>query len=75
MVVVCDHAVVFVEVKTRYDDAFGGAAAAVDERKRRRLRRLALEWLEAHPDVRRPQLRFDVAAITGTTLTVIEAAF
>lgn len=73
--ILCDHAIVFSEVKTRANDAFGGGAAAVDERKRSKLRRLALEWLAVHPEVRRPQLRFDVVAVTGTRVDVIEAAF
>lgn len=37
--------VVFVEVKTRTGDGFGGLAYAVTERKVRRLRRLAALWL------------------------------
>jgi putative endonuclease len=75
LVLAGDRVIVFAEVKSRANDAFGGAAAAVDARKRARLRRLALEWLAAHPEVRRAQLRFDVVAITGTKIDVIEAAF
>ena len=37
--------VVFVEVKTRTGDGFGGVAEAVTEQKARRLRRLAAMWL------------------------------
>src|ERR1700692_1093815 len=46
-VIACDDAtrtVVFVEVKTRTGDGFGGLAYAVTERKVRRLRRLAGLW-------------------------------
>ena len=39
--------VVFVEVKTRRSDQFGGLAQAVTEDKVRRLRRLAAMWLAA----------------------------
>jgi putative endonuclease len=39
--------VVFVEVKTRTSDQFGGLAQAVTEDKVRRLRRLAAVWLAA----------------------------
>jgi putative endonuclease len=39
--------VVFVEVKTRTSDQFGGVAQAVTPMKVRRLRRLAGQWLAA----------------------------
>ena len=66
--------VVFCEVKSRAGSGFGGPAAAVDHRKQTRLRRLAVAWLAAN----RPgavQVRFDVAAVVGDELTMIEAAF
>ena len=74
LIVASTHSVVFVEVKARVDDRFGPAAAAVDQRKQRRLRRLAGLWLAEH---RRGlvDVRFDVVAITGTRIDVIEAAF
>ncbi len=74
--VVADGAVlVVVEVKARASDRFGSPALAVDARKQRRLRRLALEWLAAHPDQRGRELRFDVVAVTGADVDVIVAAF
>jgi putative endonuclease len=42
--------VVFVEVKTRTSDQFGGVAEAVTAQKLRRLRRLAGLWLAAQDD-------------------------
>jgi putative endonuclease len=65
---------VFSEVKTRRTDWFGPAAEAVDANKQRRIRRLALEWLRYH-DIHAAELRFDVVAITGVEVEVIEAAF
>lgn len=65
---------VFSEVKTRRTDAYGPPAAAVGAAKQRRIRRLALEWLEAH-DLRGRELRFDVVSIVGADVEVIEAAF
>lgn len=47
-VIACDtttNTVVFVEVKTRTGDGYGGLAHAVTPRKLRRLRRLAGLWL------------------------------
>lgn len=66
--------VVFCEVKTRRSDRFGGAAAAVDSRKQLRVRRLAAAWLAAHQR-RQVDVRFDVAAIDGVRIELIEGAF
>ena len=66
--------VVFCEVKARAGDGFGGPQGAVDARKQRRLRRLALAWLASN----RPgaaEVRFDVAAVVGARVEVIEGAF
>lgn len=65
---------VFCEVKTRSSDRFGSAAAAVTPAKQRRLRTLARLYLTS-TGVRSPQLRFDVAAVTGGQVHVIESAF
>ncbi|MEU0494308.1 YraN family protein [Mycobacterium sp. NPDC006124] len=55
-------AVVFVEVKTRTSDRFGGVEQAVTPQKLRRLRRLAGVWL-ATQDRRWPRMRIDVVGI------------
>jgi putative endonuclease len=61
--------VVFVEVKTRTTDRFGGVAQAVTPQKVRRLRRLAALWLAAH-DGRWSQVRIDVVGVRiGRTRT------
>src|ERR1700752_4476612 len=54
--------VVFVEVKTRTGEGFGGLAHAVTERKVRRLRRLAALWL-AGQDQRWAAVRIDVIGV------------
>lgn len=59
---------VFVEVKERSRDAFGGPVAAVDREKRRRVRRAAAAWLHANPGSAAPEIRFEVAAITAGRL-------
>lgn len=69
-----DDLVVFVEVKARASDRFGSPALAVDARKQARLRRLGALWLSAHAHGRLA-VRFDVVAVTGTRVEVIEAAF
>jgi putative endonuclease len=65
---------VIAEVKTRRDDRFGSPTLAVDARKQIRLRRLAIAWMDTR-DWPRGEVRFDVVAITGTMVEVIEAAF
>jgi putative endonuclease len=54
--------VVFVEVKTRTGDGFGGLAQAVTERKARRLRRLAAVWL-ANQEQHWAAVRIDVIGV------------
>lgn len=54
--------VVFVEVKTRTGDGFGGVEQAVTSRKVRRIRRLAGLWL-AGQDTRWAQVRIDVLGV------------
>ncbi len=70
--------VAFCEVKTRSSDAFGTGAEAVVPAKQRRIRRLAARWLsELTPAAGRSlvDLRFDVVAVTGQVVEVIEDAF
>lgn len=54
--------IVMVEVRMRSSNAFGGAAASIDAKKRSRLLAAAREYLARGPD--RP-CRFDVVLITG----------
>lgn len=54
--------VVFVEVKTRTGDGFGGLAEAVTAQKLRRIRRLAALWL-ADQDTRWAAVRIDVIGV------------
>ena len=69
------HVVVFCEVKARASNEFGGPEGAVNWSKQRRLRRLAAVWLaEARPGGGMT-VRFDVAAVVGTHVKVIEGAF
>jgi putative endonuclease len=54
--------VVFVEVKTRASDMFGGLAEAVSPPKVRRLRRLAGMWLAAQ-ETKWSAIRIDVVGV------------
>jgi putative endonuclease len=73
--IVARHGViVFCEVKARAGDGFGGPEGAVDHRKQQRVRRLAALWLaDRRPG--RVEVRFDVAAVVGAKVRVIEDAF
>ncbi|MGH8080619.1 MAG: YraN family protein [Lysobacter sp.] len=57
--------VVFVEVRYRRDDRFGGGAASVDLRKRRKLVLAAQAFLLAHPAYADGPCRFDVIEASG----------
>ena len=56
---------VFVEVRYRADARFGGGAASVDLRKRRKLVLAAQLFLLSHPDLARGPCRFDVVDASG----------
>ena len=62
-IVACDGAVVvFVEVKARTTDRFGGAAAAVTRSKQHRMGQMAVHFLARHRLHDRP-CRFDVVTV------------
>jgi putative endonuclease len=56
------HTFVVCEVKTRSATRYGTPLEAVGSAKRRRLRRLAVRWLNAH-GVRFEQIRIDVVGL------------
>jgi putative endonuclease len=69
---------VFCEVKTRSSDRFGAPAEAVTIAKQRRLRMLAARFLADHvldAATGGRNIRFDVVAVSGSGVDVIEAAF
>ena len=53
---------VFVEVKTRAGDDFGGAAAAVTRRKQQRVAQMAVDYLSRH-HLHDTPCRFDVVTV------------
>lgn len=54
--------IVFVEVKARSDDLYGGAAAAFDDKKKRMLTRASAAYLSRYSLWRRP-CRFDLITV------------
>lgn len=57
--------VVFVEVRLRAGERFGGASASIDRTKQKRLARAAQHWLLATYGDRWPACRFDVVTVDG----------
>jgi putative endonuclease len=79
LVLGANRLIVFCEVKTRRGSAFGAPFEAVTFTKQRRLRGLAVRWLDEHPHPR-ADLRFDVASVYARPgeqpkVDVIESAF
>ena len=66
---------VFVEVKARIRDDFGGAAHAVDQKKQFKLTKLAQYYLSKNPQYENSFCRFDVVAVDKDKITHIENAF
>ena len=60
---------VFVEVKARRTDAFGGAIHAVHHRKQEKLIQLAAQYLARH-HIKDRLCRFDVVLLQGSDATV-----
>mgnify|MGYP005606178193 FL=1 len=59
------RSLVFVEVKERTGEGFGGPLGAVGPEKRRRVRRAATAWLTAHPETAELDVSLEVAAVRG----------
>ena len=73
-----DSTLVIVEVKCRRSAHFGGPAAAVTETKQSRMRAATAIWLAEHPEWSQRDdvaVRFDVAAVTGGEINILESAF
>ncbi len=68
-----DRTLVFVEVRLRTRDHFGDAASTVTRGKQRKVIAAAHDYLARHPTTK--DVRFDVVAITGDELQLIEGAF
>lgn len=60
------NTVVFVEVRYRASDRWGGAAASITAKKQRRLVNAASSYLQRHPEFKGAPCRFDVVAVSGS---------
>jgi len=70
---------VFIEVRYRKSELYGGSAASVDKKKQRRVILAADHYLQKHKLTNKIACRFDVIAITGNLdkldINWIKAAF
>ena len=66
---------VFVEVKYRASATCGSALEAVDYRKQQSILRVAQYYMVSHGYGTQTNCRFDVVAIQGTEITLIQNAF
>lgn len=60
-----EPSIVFIEVRYRNHGGFGGGAASIDARKRRKLVHAAQLFLAGHPALRAMPCRFDVVVADG----------
>lgn len=63
------NTLVFVEVRYRANDRYGGAAASITRSKQQRLIRAAAHFLAAHPALAQLPCRFDVISACGNPAT------
>jgi len=72
-----DDLLVFVEVKTRRSDRYGGPLRSISERKMRTMRLIAGQFLMANPryHTRAVRCRFDLVAIENGAITWVEDCF
>jgi putative endonuclease len=74
----CDEVIVFVEVKARAGDDFGGGAAAVTPWKQRRIAQMAVDYLSRNK-LHDQSCRFDVVTVdmhdNGPEIVVYAHAF
>ncbi len=66
---------VFVEVKQRSYEAFGGPLAAVTKAKQLRISKAAIQFIKTHPKVTYDEIRFDVICILNGEITHLKNAF
>ena len=64
-----------VEVKEKTGDGYGAALEMVDARKLTHVKRAALRWLAAHPELAGLDVGFDAVGVSPGRLTRIRVAF
>lgn len=75
LIMLHNDTVVFVEVRSRKSNAFGGAAASVSQSKQKKVLNTAKFYLTAKKIYEKHPVRFDVVAITAGDTQWIQGAF
>jgi putative endonuclease len=72
-----DDLVIFVEVKNRNSQRFGGALYSISSKKKRSIRSAARAFIQSHPQYNDPAytFRLDMIAVSGDTVDWIEDIF
>lgn len=72
-----ENLLLFVEVKSRNSDRYGGALYSIGTKKRKTLRLVASQFLASHPDFNKDDIicRFDMIALENDEITWIEDIF
>jgi putative endonuclease len=72
-----DRLVIFVEVKNRNSQRFGGALYSINARKKQSIRTAARAFIQSHPRYNDPGItfRFDMIAVSGASIDWIEDIF
>ena len=66
---------IFVEVKQRASQTFGGPLAAVTKTKQQRIARAATQFIKTHPQITYNEIRFDIICILPGEIEHIKNAF
>lgn len=69
-----EHLIIFVEVKNRSSERFGGALYSISTKKKQSLRTTARAFLQSHPEYNDPAytFRFDLVAVSGGSIDWVE---
>ncbi len=72
-----DDLIIFVEVKNRSSERYGGALYSISNKKKSSLKTTARAFIAARPEYNRKEItfRFDLISITGDSIDWIEDMF
>lgn len=65
LIMMDQHDLVFIEVRYRKNDLFGGAAQSIDAKKQQKLRHTGETFLQKNQSMEFHGCRFDVVAVSG----------